>query len=57
MIENVIGNNQKFDELSFHNERSYSRNVCEETNRIDDLIENTPSDVENDKGESKSKLR
>ena len=54
MIENVIINNQKFDELSFHNERSYLRNVCEETDRIDDLIENTSSDIENDKGESKS---
>ena len=54
MIENVIINNQKLDELSFHNERSYSRNVCEETDGIDDLIENTPSDIENDKGESKS---
>ena len=54
MLENVSSNNQKYDKSWFHKERSILKNVSEETDGTDDLIENPPSDIENDAEKSKS---
>ena len=57
MLENVNSNNKKSDESSFHKKMSYPRNVLEETNGIDDLVENSPSDIENSKLDTKENVR